>query len=306
MRPCRVKAGFLALAAVAGLAGFAAPTAGQASGQTVRERSYAFDRDGAFRVMVMEGRVRARAWDRDSIRVVARLDAEARGGFYLGVSSDGSGGKMGVEGSGVAEIEITLPRGASLWVKTSGGAIDVAGVEGSVDVFSVTGDIGVEGSPGSLHAEAMGGGVTLAGEPRVARVRTGAGDLEVRGGGQDLTLSTVSGAIALTTAAPLRRALVETVSGRVAIATSLEPGSTLTVNSHDGAVELELPARTDADFVVGTLEGELRNLLTEGGARKSSGLRGRELSFSAGRGGAAVTVRTFSGDVTVRPAGGGG
>ena len=65
---------------------------------------------------------------------------------------------------------------------------------------------------------------------RVARVRTGAGDLEVRGGGQDLTLSTVSGAIALTTAAPLRRALVETVSGRVAIATSLEPGSTLTAD----------------------------------------------------------------------------
>lgn len=270
-------------------------------GQTVVERTLPFAPDGAFRVMVMEGTVRARPWDRDSVRVVARLGAEARGGFYMGVSPKGDGGKMAVEDGGPAEVEVFLPRGASVWIKTSGGSIDVAGIDGTVDVFSVTGAIRLGGSPRSLHAESMGGALVLDGAPRVARIRTGAGAIQVRGGGSDLTLSSVSGDIVVAGTAPLRRALVETVSGRVLVRAALSTGSTLVVNSHDGAVDLVLPAGTDAEFVVSTLEGELHNRLTGRGARKTTGLRGRELSFTSGFGGAEVTVRTFSGAVTVRP-----
>ena len=270
-------------------------------GQSVVERTLPFAPDGAFRVMVMEGSVRARAWDRDSVRVVARLDSEPRRGFYMGVSPKGDGGKMAVEDGARAEVEVFLPRGASLWIKTSGGSIDVAGIDGTLDIFSVTGAIRLAGSPRSLHAESMGGGVVLDGAPRVARVRTGAGAIEVRGGGSDLTLSSVSGDVVVSGTAPLRRALVETVSGRVLVRAALATGSTLVVNSHDGPVEIALPARTDADFVVSTLEGELHNRLTGRGARKTTGLRGRELSFTRGFGGAEVTVRTFSGPVTVRP-----
>ncbi|MBW3554631.1 MAG: DUF4097 domain-containing protein [Gemmatimonadetes bacterium] len=271
------------------------------AGQTVVERTVPFARDGAFRVMVMEGTVRARAWDRDSVRVVARVTAEGRRGFYMGVSRKGDGGKMGIEDGGPAHVEVFLPRGASVWVKTSEGAIDVAGIEGSVDAFSVTGAIRLAGSPRSLHAESMGGGVRLEGEPRVARIRTGAGDIDVNGGGPDLTLSSVNGGIVVSTTAPLRRALVETVGGSVSVRTALSAGSTLVINSHDGPVEVALPAGTDVDFLMSTLEGGLRNLLTGRDARKATGLRGRELSFTSGFGGAEVTVRTFSGSVTVRP-----
>lgn len=276
----------------------------RAAGQSPIERTEPLARDGAFRVMTMGVAVRARVWDRDSVRVVARLDAESRRGFYMGVTARGDGGKMGVEGDGGGEIEITLPRGASLWVKTAGGAIDVGGIGGSLDVFSVTGAIRIEGAPRSVHAESMGGDVVLAGEPRVARVRTGAGAIEVRGGGPDLTLGSVSGGVTVTTGGAIRRALVETVSGAVVVRSALEAGSTLVVNSHDGPVELVLPADAGADFVVSTLEGRLVNRLTTGGARKTTGLKGRELAFTSGFGGAEVTVRTFSGDVTVRAADG--
>ncbi|HUG39496.1 MAG TPA: hypothetical protein VMM12_03370 [Longimicrobiales bacterium] len=271
------------------------------AGQEVIERTAPFTRDGAFRVTVMEGTVRARAWDRDSVRVVARLTSEGRRGFYLSVTRQGDGGKMGVEDGGPADVEVFLPRGASLWVKTAGGAIDVTGIQGPLDLFSVTGEIRVVGSPRSLHAESMGGAIALEGEPRVARIRTGAGGIQVRGGGPDLTLSSVNGRVDVATTMPLRRALVETVSGTVQVRTALSAGSTLVVNSHDGPVDLVLPAGTDADFLVSTLEGELRNRLTGGVARKTTGLRGRELSFTSGQGGAEVTIRTFSGAIIVRP-----
>lgn len=271
------------------------------TGQGTVERTLPLAPDGAFRVMVMEGSVRVRPWDRDSVRVVANLDPAARRGFYVGVTPDGRGGKMGVEGDGRAEIEILLPRRATLWVKTAGAAVEVSGVEGGVDVFSVTGDIRLEGSPRSLHAESMGGAVALAGEPGVGRIRTGAGAIDVVGGGADLTLSTVNGEITVQGASPLRRVVVETVSGSVSIRSELAAGSTLSVNSHDGPVELAVPAGTSADFVISTLEGELRNRLTTGAARKTTGLRGRELSFTTGFGGAEVTVRTFSAPVTIGP-----
>ena len=289
------------LARVAITAFLASAGAAPVSAQSAVDRTHAFNGDGAFRIMVMEGSVRARVWDRDSVRVVARFHDGARRGFYMGVSPDGAGGKMGVEGNDRADVEVTLPRGASLWIKTAGATVDVAGIEGSLDAFTVTGAMRLEGSPGSLHAESMGGAIAVEGDPRVARVRTGAGAVTVRGGGQDLALSSVSGGIALTTASPLRRAQIETVGGEVVVRAALAAGSTLVVSSHDGPVDLALPEETSADFVVSTLEGALRNGLTAGGVRKGTGLRGRELSFTTGFGGADVTVRTFSGDVTVRP-----
>lgn len=293
------RASWLGRAAIAAFV--AGAGAAPVSAQSTVDRTHAFDSDGAFRIMVMEGTVRARAWDRDSIRVVARFHDGARRGFYMGVTPDGAGGKMGVEGNDRADVEVTVPRGASLWIKTAGGTIDVAGIEGSLDAFTVTGAMRLEGSPRSLHAESMGGAIAVEGDPRVARVRTGAGAVTVRGGGQDLSLSTVSGRIDLTATAPLRRVQIETVGGEVLVRAALTAGSTLGINSHDGPVDLALPEGTSAEFVVSTLEGELRNGLTAGGIRKGTGLRGRELSFTTGFGGADVTVRTFSGDVTVRP-----
>lgn len=265
-----------------------------------------FAPDANLRVMIMEGSVRILTWDRDSVRVAGRLDAAGRRGFYF-AASRAAGGKLGVEpnGGGRADLEVTVPVGARLWVKTAGAPITVAGVNGSLDLYSVTGELRIDGDPRSLYAESMAGSITLTGDPHVARLRTGAGDITVRGGGPDLSLTSVNGAIAVTGTTPLRRVLVETVSGAVGVDAALAPSSSVSVTSHDGAVDIAVPDGTDAEFLVMTLDGELRNRLTGGGARKATGLRGRELSFTSGTGEAEVTVRTFSGSITVRTRDGG-
>jgi hypothetical protein len=261
-----------------------------------------FIRNGNLRIMLLEGSVRVGTWDRDSIRVAARLDAAGRRGFYFAASPEGAG-KLGVDtdGAGAAELDVTVPPGTRLWVKTAGAPIEVSGVEGSLDLYAVTGGVRVRGSPRSVYAESMGGDIEVDGSPAVARLRTGAGSIRVHGAGPDLTLTTVTGGITVTAGAPLRRVAAETVSGLVRIDAALEPVSAVSVTSHDGAVELRVPPATDAEFRVVTLEGELRNELTRGGARKTAGLKGRELSFTSGSGDAQVTVRTFSGTVTIRP-----
>lgn len=277
------------------------PTAGVPTTDPIDE-TRAFPADGNLRIMVMEGAVRVRTWDRDSVRVTGQLSGVSRRHFYFATGGTG-GGKLGLETErgGTAQLEVTVPVGSRLWVKTAGAPIHVAGAEGALDLYSVTGSIRVEGDPSSLYAESMGGEIRVEGAPTVARLRTGAGAAYVRGGGPDLSVTTVNGGITLQGTAPVRRAILETVSGHVRIDAGLASGAALSVTSHDGPVELTVPRDTEAEFLVVTLEGEVRNALVPGGTRKTAGLRGRELSFTSGSGDADVTVRTFSGAVTIRP-----
>lgn len=280
--------------AVIGVAG--AP----AGAQVVIERGVAFDRDGQLRIMVMQGAVRVSGWDRDSVHVRASLDERAQRGFYFSASR--GVGKMGIEGDGAsAELTVRLPRGATVWIKTASAPIQVAEIDGGLDLYAVTGSITVDASPRSFYAESMGGAVTLHGSPRTARIKAGAGDVEVRGAVADLTVNNVTGAVIVIGQGTFRRAMVETVSGAVSMDGALERGSTIAVQTHDGPIDLAFPLRTNAEFVVATVDGEVRNELTPSASRKTRGLKGREITFSSGTGGAEVTVRTFSGRVTVRP-----
>ncbi len=276
----------------------AAPVAAQ---HRVDERR-AFAPSGPLRIMMYEGSVRVRTWDRDSIRVRGTLDDAARRGFYLGASA-AQGGKMGIEPNspGRAELEVFVPAGTMLWVKTTTAPIHVTGVVGPVDLYTVMGSIRVDGSPRSLHAESMAGSVEVSGAPRLARLKSGSGAITFAGGGADVALSSVSGNVTVTGDGPMHRLHVETVGGAVRVARPITEGSAVTINSHDGAVEVRVPSASGAEFILATLQGNVINELTRGGVRKSAGLKGHELAFTNGRGGAEVTVRTFSGVIAVRP-----
>lgn len=268
--------------------------------QVVIERGARLDADGQFRIMMMEGSVRVTGWEQDSVSVRATLNARAERGFYFGAAQ--GAGKMGVEGDGAsAELTVLVPRGATLWIKTSSAPIEVTNFEGGLDLYTVTGSITVDASPRSIYAESMGGAVTVVGNPRTTRIKAGAGDVEFRGDVVDLTVNSVTGSVTVIGGGPFRRAMVETVSGAVSLDGALERGSTIAVQTHDGPINLAFPPRSDADFMVTTVEGELHNALTPSATRKTRGLKGRELTFSSGIGGADVTARTFSGRVTVRP-----
>ncbi len=292
-----VVAGWLWLATL--LAGAVAPVS--LSAQQRVDESRPFVASGSLRIMVLEGSLRIRAWDRDSVRVTGTVSG-SRSSFYFSPVVGGTA-KLGFEApqGGRAELELSVPAGTTLWIKTSGAPIHVAGVTGPLDLYTVTGRIQVDGAPRSLYAESMAGPVVVAGSPRVARVKTGSGDVTYNGSGADIALSTVSGGISLNGEGELVRLTVETIGGEVRMRGSVDPGGVVIVNSHDGPVTLAVPPAMNADFLLVTLQGRLVNELTRGSTRKSSGLKGQELAFTNGSGGAHVTIRTFSGAVRVRP-----
>jgi len=94
---------------------------------------------------------------------------------------------LGVDtGPGAAELDIHVPRRATVWVKSATATIEVEGVEGTLDLTSQGGSIRVLGTPQDVTAETMDGAVELAGGTGRARVKTVSGDILLRGASQDL------------------------------------------------------------------------------------------------------------------------
>jgi DUF4097 and DUF4098 domain-containing protein YvlB len=264
----------------------------------------AIEPDAYLRVyMETEGFVRIAGWDRDSIAFAGTADA-ALDEFRFGVGKKRASGKGGLwdEGrtGGSANLEVWVPRGATLWVKTTGASVEIVDVTGGVDVYSVTGDVKITGSPKQLYTESMGGEVTISGNSSSVRAKTGSGPITFRGAGEDVTLLTVGGTI--TVSGPsLRRGHFESVTGDISFDGALEPGSSVGFQTHSGVVDLTLPRDAGADCTVTSIDGEVQVDFPTAGERERNGARGPRREFTIGDGGATVTIQTFDGSVAIRP-----
>src|SRR2546425_353279 len=209
--------------------------------------------------------------------------------------------------AGAAELDIHVPRRATVWVKSATATIEVEGVEGTLDLTSQGGSIRVLGTPQDVTAETMDGAVELAGGTGRARVKTVSGDILLRGASQDLGASTLSGRIVVRAAGwqrggtGVQRGRFESVTGDVRFEGEVGRGGVVEVESQSGAIELRVPATTVADFDALTIGGTITNTLGASQPRRRSASAGQELRFSTGGGGAQVTVRNFKGAIVLGP-----
>ena len=275
----------------------------QATAQTRTEQRWAFDPGGSVHIVNPVGRVRVLGWDADSLAVSARL--ERRAGRFT-AAGDAHVRKLGVDtAAGSAELEVHIPRGATVWVKAATASIEVEGVDGTLDLSSEGGSIHVLGTPQDVTAETMSGSVELAGGTARARVKTVTGDVLLRGASQDLGASTLSGHIVVRAAGwqrggtGVQRGKFESVTGDIRFEGELGRGGVVEVESQSGSIEVRVPASTVADFDVLTIGGTITNHLSGAQARRAS--TGQELRFSTGVGGAQVTARSFKGPILLEP-----
>lgn len=273
------------------------------SAQTRIEHRAAAAADGAVRIQNMVGSVRVIGWERDSIVVTGTLaPGTPRDAFLFHVASGGA--KVGLWETGQqpepTHLELHVPAGSTVWVKTAGADIHVDGVTGGVDANAVSGAIEVTGSPREVLAESLAGPVTVASESRSVRAKSATGAVTLRGRIVDATATTVSGAITID-GTGLERGRFESVDGDIAFAGDVGARSTLDFVNHAGAVHFVLPRDAAAEFVVNTYQGRLDDRFGVRAQATGSALKGREFRFrtSAASLGGQVTVRTFKGDVVV-------
>ncbi|MEP6573007.1 MAG: hypothetical protein ABJD11_09935 [Gemmatimonadota bacterium] len=287
-------------AASIGIASLAVLTCGAArlEAQNQLDQRRAVAADAAIRIFNPSGSVRITGRGRDSLIVRGRL----ADGAHIAQGGSDHAYKFAVEPSDprldapASDLEIFVPVGSRVWVKTATGEIEVTGVTGDLDLFTVSGHVRVDGPAGNVVVESMDGNVEVAANASMARVRTGGGTVVLRGVIRESEVSTVSGAVLIGMEGPVRRARYESVSGEVSFKGDFEADGSLEAESHSGDIELRLPRTMAADYDVSAYGGVIRNEL----APQAPAPRAGELHFSVGGGGVRVVVRTFKGTVAIK------
>lgn len=254
--------------------------------------------DVALRIYCVTGTLRVSAWARDSVAVSGYVDPSL-GRFFIG--GTGAGMKLGVEApdsttTGTAVLDVSVPAGARVWIKSASASIEVSGVTGTVEVFTVGGQVRIDGSPSVVTAESLDGNLELAVTSNDAQVHTASGVVVLRGVIKQATVSSVSGPLLIGMEGKIARARFETVSGEIAFKGDLEPDGSLEAESHSGNIELRLPEPLGAAYSLTSYAGQVT---TEFSGVPPAPKKG-EWRFTRGDGKATVIVRTFKGRVELK------
>lgn len=272
-----------------------------AQAQTTAHRGQAVSREAAIRVFNLAGTVRVRAWDRDSVDVSAIVPKGA-GELYLGGGY--AGVKLGINPPAAdgtfpgSLLEVRVPAGVRLWVKSESAEVLVDGVTGSVDLSTGSGRIVVTGAPGRLSAESMDGGIEAQVNSALVRLKSAGGAIALRGAVTDASLGTVGGAVTAHLSGA-DRVLMEAVGGSLTLDVTPRPGGNYTLTSHSGDIDVRLPPDFDAAVDLTALEGKVVNRLTKRMAATANKGQGEALYLTGGQAAADVIARTFRGTITV-------
>lgn len=281
---------------------------------------------GTVEISINAGSLRVTGWGRNEVQVTGTV---AREGDQLQLDGGGRMVEVRVEGrrgtrAGAAHLEVRVPAGSRVEVSAASAPITINGVNGHVEANSQNGGVTVQGSPRAIEIISHSGAVVVGGQTDVLDVTSMSGpvrvsgnvrqraDIEALSGPVDL-LGTVGEAHVSAMSGPVRvsnatgrveieavsggvtlngtrlRGSVQSVSGRVVVSGSL--GGTLDLESHSGGVELRLPRNASAEVEVSTFNGALNSDFGNGTGGR------RERHVTIGRGGPAVSITTFSGDV---------
>ena len=283
------------------MAGLAMACSGLAAQETVRA-GRASTPNPSLRIYNIAGSVRVIGWDHDSVSVVGNVGDPA-GRFFMGGSP--SALKLGVElpedraDPDASNLEVRVPKASRVWIKATTAEIEVVGVSGGLDLFNVKGRIRVEGSPTDLSVETLDGNIEIVATAPSVRVKTAGGAVVLRGVIREIDASTVTGALLVGMLEPVHRVRLASLSGEISFKGYLDDDGVVEIQSHDGDVELRLPAALPADYDLSAYGGEIQNELAPRGMTLPRVAKGK-LEFTVGAGTARVTVRTFKGTVMLK------
>ena len=239
--------------------------------------------NGLLSIRLGDGRVRLRAVDGGSLRIRDGHGRDLADMFEIELG-EGSASfhadkrwDAGRHGRGhTPDIEVDLPRGATVVIEAGSADIEAAGLAGDQRYRTASGDITLRAVSGRVALDAVSGEVDISATGEAAMtIKTVSGDV-------DLRAATLTLLAATTTSGDLRIAGRLVGPGPFAIVTV--SGDTLLAPAGDLRIEMA------------TLSGDLRSKV---GGRTEGGRGHRSLVMGAG--GPLVSLRSLSGDLLVVP-----
>lgn len=283
------------------------------------EKTFTVQPGGNFRALTQGGDIKISTADVNEVRITARqtfrTDSEKEADEILGEA------KFSLEQQGndvVAEFRfekqpfrgffgswpplsvdftVTVPRKFHLDLKTSGGDIDVASLQGNVKARTSGGDMKFARIDGDIDAHTSGGDIQLEEGTATAKLHTSGGDVEVNRAGGPTSVSTSGGNIHLDAVAEIVSA---STSGGDIVAKITQPIKNDTVlGTSGGRVKITVPKGAgfllDASTSGGDVDASGMTLTIERGGVGKSRLIG-----SVNGGGPKLKLRSSGGDIVIR------
>lgn len=259
----------------------------------------------------VKGEVTVTTWNRNEVHVGGKLGDGAEplaiegseNNLTINVQAKGHGQSGwfnwgGENAMAPTDLEVTVPRGASLKINVVSAQASVDGIDGGdIDVNSVSGRLRIHAQTPVLNAVSVSGSVAFSGHAEQAKLQTVSGDILAPSLGGKVELQTVSGRIQAG-GGPWQQLSLSTVSGDVQLSGGLAADGSMSVDSMSGDVQLQFPATLNSNVHVNTFSGDLRSDF--GTPTHPEHGPGSALDAVAGNGRGKIHIETFSGDVRIR------
>jgi DUF4097 and DUF4098 domain-containing protein YvlB len=284
---------------------------GQALADTPINLQHAATPNARISVSNVKGQVTITAWDRNQVQVTGTLGEGAAplaiqgsdGDLEIKVrpKGDGSHGWFNWHGDnsmGDTNLELHVPKGASLDVDVVSAPLGIDGMDGGdISVNSVSGRVRIDARTPDLSVESVSGTVQQSGHAERADLQTVSGDILAPALGSQADLQTVSGRIQAT-GGPWRKFNLSTVSGDVQLNGGVAGHGSVDIDSMSGDVQILVPGDLSASIHASSFSGDLRSDF--GQAVEHDHGPGSELNAEVGGGNGRIHVETFSGDLRIR------
>jgi DUF4097 and DUF4098 domain-containing protein YvlB len=275
-----------------------AATAGAARGQQAVQMDRTVDVQPGTRLQLDNhfGDVTIRTWSRSAVRIQGShpvgttVDVQS-GGSLLQIDADRPGSH-----SNPVTYTLTIPTDMPIEVEVIQGDVDVAGTRAGMDIQSVHGSITVVGGADVLALESVQGLITVTGAEgrvNVTSVNQGIELADIRG---DVQAEAVNGRIHMR-GIDAGRVSAETVNGSVSYEGAIRNDGWYRFSTHNGGIELTIPANTGATFTASTFNGTLHTAFP---VTLHEAKEGKEFRFTLGSGGARIELESFNGTMSIR------
>jgi DUF4097 and DUF4098 domain-containing protein YvlB len=252
------------------------------------------------------GSVTVEGWSKNSVEVTGTLGEEVekfifeRKGDTVVVKVKPKHGRSSGGRSRSSHITVRVPKGSSIDVATVSADIGVEGVEGEQDLESVSGDVVTSVFAAEIDAESVSGDVdaTGRGEDSEADLSSVSGDVKARNLSGVLDLESVSGSVEVN-GGSFSDADLESVNGRIDFKGGLQQGGDLDIETVNGKIVVDFTGSVSADIDVETFNGRIKNCFGPKPERTSEYAPGWELRFTEGGGEGNVSIASVNGGVTL-------
>ncbi|HUP00445.1 MAG TPA: DUF4097 family beta strand repeat-containing protein [Gemmatimonadota bacterium] len=247
----------------------------------------------------LRGDITIRTWDRDFVRLVA--DAAARGAIRIQVG----GRVLAIHGESwnqrrkikeALDYRLTVPVAMDLSIHGLDSDVTIEETRGRVEVGTVRGDIKVRGGRTLVQLQSVQGSVDLVGARASVEAQSVNQPVQVTDVTGELKVTSVNGGVVLSEV-DSRSVEATTINGAVRYRGTLHADGRYSLSTHNGPIDITVPAGTNASVHVSTFNGRIE---ADFPIAISELQRGKEMRFTLGSGGARIELASFNGTVWLR------